>query len=57
MTDKKWIDLGMKYGGFMAQDHIFLENRLAALTDVKDKRLLVTPPASVLNAYFATRSL
>lgn len=43
----------MKYGGFMAQDHIFLENRLAALTDVKDKRLLVTPPASVLNAYFA----
>lgn len=53
MTDKKWIDLGMKYGGFMAQDHIFLENRLAALTDVKDKRLLVTPPASVLNAYFA----
>ena len=28
MTDKKWIDLGMKYGGFMAQDHIFLENRL-----------------------------
>ena len=53
MNDKKWIDLGMKYGGFMAQDQIFLENRLATLTDVADKRLLVTPPASVLNAYFA----
>ena len=36
MTDKKWIDLGMKYGGFIDQDHIFLEIRLAALTDVKD---------------------
>ena len=53
MNDKKWIDLGMKYGGFMAQDQIFLENRLATLSDVADKRLLVTPPASVLNAYFA----
>ncbi|MCL2114488.1 hypothetical protein [Lactococcus protaetiae] len=53
MNDKKWIDLAMKYGGYMAQDRIFLENRLSALTEVTDKRLLSTPPASVLNAYFA----
>lgn len=53
MNDKKWLDLAMKYGGFMAQDRVFLENRLASLTALSDKRLLVTPPASVLNAYFA----
>ncbi|GBG96958.1 hypothetical protein [Lactococcus termiticola] len=48
-----WLDLAMKYGGFMAQDKVFLENRLAQLDDEADKRLLATPPASVLNAYFA----
>jgi galactose-1-phosphate uridylyltransferase len=53
MNDKKWLDLALKYGGFMGQDKIFLENRLATLTEESDKRLLVTPPASVLNAYFA----
>lgn len=53
MNDKTWIDLALKYGGYMAQDRIFLENRLSNLTEESDKRLLVTPPASVLNAYFA----
>lgn len=51
--NKKWLDLAMKYGGFMEQDRVFLENRLASLTNEEDKKLLVTPPASVLNAYFA----
>ena len=53
MNDKNWIDLALKYGGYMGQDRIFLENRLSALTEQREKRLLVTPPASVLNAYFA----
>ncbi|MGM9886123.1 MAG: hypothetical protein ACI31W_02660 [Lactococcus sp.] len=51
--NQKWIELALKYGGFMEQDRIFLENRLANLTDDMDKKVLVTPPASVLNAYFA----
>ena len=53
MNNQKWIDLAMKYGGFMEQDKIFLENRLANLDNDMEKKLLVTPPASVLNAYFA----
>ena len=51
--NNKWIELGMKYGGFMEQDRIFLENRLASLDNDLEKKLLITPPASVLNAYFA----
>lgn len=53
MKDKEYIDLGLKYGGYMAQDRAFLENRLGSLTDEKEKMLLVTPPSSVINAYFA----
>ena len=53
MSNQKWIDLALKYGGFMEQDKVFLENRLENLTDETEKKLLVTPPASVLNAYFA----
>lgn len=53
MTNKNWIDLALKYGGFMEQDKIFLENRLTELSNDTEKKLLVTPPASVLNAYFA----
>ena len=53
MKNKEYIDLGLKYGGYMAQDRVFLENRLANLDDEKEKMLLVTPPSSVINAYFA----
>ncbi|HBC89886.1 MAG TPA: hypothetical protein DCZ00_00395 [Lactococcus sp.] len=53
MKNKEYIDLGLKYGGYMAQDRVFLENRLESLTDEKEKMLLVTPPSSVINAYFA----
>ena len=53
MKNKEYIDLGLKYGGYMAQDRVFLENRLANLNDEKEKMLLVTPPSSVINAYFA----
>lgn len=50
---KNWLDLAMKYGGYMAQDKVFLENRLAILQTEEEKAQLATPPASVLNAYFA----
>ena len=51
--NKKWVDLAIKYGGFMDQDRVFLEYRLANLKTDEEKRALVAPPASVLNAYFA----
>ncbi len=57
MKNKEYIDLGLKYGGYMAQDRAFLENRLANLDDEKEKMLLVTPPSSVINAYFAESML
>ncbi|MFC4651447.1 hypothetical protein ACFO26_00795 [Lactococcus nasutitermitis] len=53
MANENWLDLALKYGGFMEQDKIFLNNRLENLENDVEKRLLVTPPASVLNAYFA----
>lgn len=53
MNNKEWVELGLKYGGFMEQDRVFLENRLTDLSEDCEKRLLITPPASVLNAYFA----
>lgn len=53
MKDNEYIDLGLKYGGFMEMDKSFLRNRLSNLTTEAEKMLLVTPPASVLNAYFA----
>ena len=53
MDNKKYIDLAIKYGGYMAQDRSFLQNRLENLTDENEKLLLVTPPSSVMNAYFA----
>lgn len=53
MKTKEYIDLALKYGGYMAQDRVFLENRLESLADEKEKILLITPPSSVINAYFA----
>lgn len=53
MRDNQWIDLALKYGGFMEQDKIFLRNRLENLQTDEEKIALITPPASVMNAYFA----
>jgi len=53
VENKEYLEIAMKYGGFMAQDSSFLSHRLENLRDEAEKRLLVTPPASVLNAYFA----
>ncbi|MCY7145935.1 cystathionine beta-lyase [Streptococcus sp. 27098_8_75] len=50
MTD--YIDLAIKYGGFTSLDRVYLEHVLAGLTE-EQKRIFITPPPSVINAYFA----
>ena len=50
MTD--YIDLALKYGGFTSLDRVYLEQVLAGLTE-EQKLSFITPPPSVINAYFA----
>ncbi|EHJ52106.1 hypothetical protein [Streptococcus macacae] len=47
-----YIDLALKYGGFTSLDKVYLKNKLADLPDA-DKLIFITPPPSVINAYFA----
>ncbi|WEV45399.1 hypothetical protein OZX60_01220 [Streptococcaceae bacterium ESL0687] len=53
MSLSKWTDLALKYGGYMEMDKPLLANRLSLLTSDNEKLALVTPPASVVNAYFS----
>ena len=50
MTD--YISLALKYGGFTSLDKVYLQNVLEVLTD-EQKLSFITPPPSVINAYFA----
>ncbi|MGT2907173.1 cystathionine beta-lyase [Streptococcus dentiloxodontae] len=50
MTD--YVSLALKYGGFTSLDKVYLENVLAQLSD-DQKLIFITPPPSVINAYFA----
>ncbi|WP_027968007.1 cystathionine beta-lyase [Streptococcus equinus] len=50
MTD--YISLALKYGGFTSLDKVYLKNTLENLTDAQ-KLSFITPPPSVINAYFA----
>lgn len=50
MTD--FLDLALKYGGFTSLDRAYLENKLLPLT-IEQRRAFITPPPSVINAYFA----
>ncbi|CYU67736.1 cystathionine beta-lyase [Streptococcus suis] len=50
MTD--YLDLATKYGGFTSLDKVYLANKLAGMTD-QQKLDFITPPPSVINAYFA----
>ncbi len=50
MTD--YISLALKYGGFTSLDKVYLQNVLENLTD-EQKLSFITPPPSVINAYFA----
>lgn len=47
-----YIDLALKYGGFTSLDRIYLTRQLQDLTD-SQKLAFITPPPSVINAYFA----
>ncbi|HEM4859311.1 MULTISPECIES: cystathionine beta-lyase [Streptococcus] len=50
MTD--YLDLAIKYGGFTSLDKVYLAKKFADLTD-QQKLDFITPPPSVINAYFA----
>lgn len=50
MTD--YLDLAIKYGGFTSLDKVYLAKKLEDLTD-QQKIDFITPPPSVINAYFA----
>lgn len=50
MTD--YIALGLKYGGFTSLDKVYLQNVLDRLPET-EKLCFVTPPPSVINAYFS----
>lgn len=50
MTD--YISLALKNGGFTSLDKVYLKNTLEDLTDAQ-KLSFITPPPSVINAYFA----
>ncbi|HEM3551647.1 MULTISPECIES: cystathionine beta-lyase [Streptococcus] len=47
-----YLDLAIKYGGFTSLDKVYLAKKLADLTD-QQKLDFITPPPSVINAYFA----
>lgn len=47
-----YIDLALKYGGFTSLDRLYLTGQLRGLTD-SQKLAFITPPPSVINAYFA----
>ena len=50
MTDIK--TLALKYGGYTSLDKIYLDSLLAGRTE-QEQLALITPPPSVVNAYFA----
>ncbi|WP_159564215.1 cystathionine beta-lyase [Streptococcus halichoeri] len=50
MTD--YISLAMQYGGYTSMDQQYLTTIMQGVSDQEKKRL-ITPPPSVLNAYFA----
>lgn len=47
-----YTDLAKTYGGFTSLDTNYLNHLLASLTD-QQKLAFITPPPSVINAYFA----
>ena len=50
MTDIK--TLALKYGGYTSLDKVYLDQLLAGKSD-QEQLALITPPPSVVNAYFA----
>ena len=50
MTDIK--SLALKYGGYTSLDKVYLDQLLAGISE-EEQLALITPPPSVVNAYFA----
>ena len=50
MTD--YVDLAIKYGGYTSLDRVYLNNLLSTIPEELWLRM-ITPPPSVINAYFA----
>ena len=50
MTDIK--TLALKYGGYTSLDKVYLDQLLAGRSE-EEQLALITPPPSVVNAYFA----
>lgn len=50
MTD--YVDLAIKYGGYTSLDRVYLTNLLRTIPEELRLRV-ITPPPSVINAYFA----
>lgn len=50
MTDM--IDLALTYGGFTSLDKVYLQRKFAKMSH-EEQLAFITPPPSVLNAYFA----
>ena len=50
MTD--YVDLAIKYGGYTSLDRVYLTNLLSTIPEELRLRV-ITPPPSVINAYFA----
>lgn len=46
------VDLAIQYGGFANLDRVYLKGVLSRLT-VEEQLTFITPPPSVINAYFA----
>ena len=47
-----YLNLALSYGGYTSLDKVYLERVLAGLTE-EQKLQCITPPPSVINAYFA----
>lgn len=47
-----YVELALTYGGYTSLDRVYLKNVLATLSD-DQKLAFITPPPSVVNAYFA----
>lgn len=47
-----YIELALTYGGFTSLDKVYLKGQLKKLSD-EEKLAFITPPPSVINAYFA----
>ncbi|MBP2622559.1 cystathionine beta-lyase [Streptococcus oricebi] len=47
-----YLELALKYGGFTSLDKVYLTGVLEGLTE-EQKLAFITPPPSVINAYFA----